>query len=576
MAEQIQTPIETLTLPQQIEIGENQAAIMRLNPEPWGTIVDADGKPRQVIAAVEIPDVVYGSPDQTSTIVCFSLQPGPKKKSDPELVATRMRYDQNGKLVAVQPHPYDPQRRNSMYDDDPGYQFNATLIPPTKRGQRPTQALITFKPERYFAPKETSPLNPNFLDSPKGPRCLPAVLARDALDTQVMDKGDAWKVLTTSEKERTRHNRHRIIVKAAAWIGLLAAGGGTAAGTLQTGGFYDKALDLQHSAGDFVDRTFQSHNPEEQAAIDRVAEIMEDWDVGKFDEIEAKAAQFEAQHAGDLMPREQLANFQERITKATTHKQVTQVLDEFMRFYGKDAISDNFGNSYETRSEIFPLNQKDTALQNTQATALGIVSAVSLFPRSIFSETFNIYRFELGTGRHSKGPEGVKDTRTAGEYVQTSYNDLGYVRIAVPIEPADPQTVQDQTVKTTLHELNHSRKDRVYDPGAITGYLGNEEQQKEFAEKEFWDQPVDPSIYGMASGGDERDSDVFAYAFTPGSRNRFASPDAVRRFESKLGVDMLRELIEWETRSPGMGAWIITHKGAGFQAPWYTSWLNYA
>lgn len=136
------------------------------------------------------------------------------------------------------------------------------------------------------------------------------------------------------------------------------------------------------------------------------------------------------------------------------------------------------------------------------------------------------------------------------------------------------QLLHDEAASVVLHEMYHARKDRAYNGAGRGGLLATPEEEKEFALKELWDKPEYASTYAMANRGEEQGAETFAHTFTPGSLNKFASPDAVRRFESPLGIDMIGELVAWEQRAPGIVDRLMSTNAPGLEAPFYTGWLN--
>ena len=559
------------------EIGPERGVILSLKSPVIETVTDADGASHDVIAKLHLPQYAYegdGGP-RTTILVSRTTQPGHKRKDPPTVGLAYHRQLPDGSLqntslldlnVSAQSYSSKPKVPAS---EMPGFSIDATVLPPRNHKTSSTEAVLNFEVQRFSAPgdfsmRELDKTKANLPVIETAAEVEPTILPKDKLSDY---RSNSWGQAETSRGRRLKTT----IVKAVAAVAMTV---GLAKGLVDTGGLYDKAVDLRHNASDFVHDKFQGKDFAEQTAIDQVARTMQDLDTGNVDAIKERAAQFDRKFSGELMSKDQLAKLQERIVQAKSHKEVAQVTDEFMKFYGKGAEILNTSDPNLIRS-IRSLAEKDTPLENLKASALGTISALSIFPKNVFANTFDFRRIEFGTASRTIDQHGtVTVTGAAGELVSPSYNSWRYIRIAVPTEPVDKEILHDAAASIVLHELNHSRKDHKHDPFASTGYKGTPEQHDEFGDKEFWDKPEYASTYAMANLGEEQDSETFAHTFTPGGQNRFASPDAVRRFESKLGVDMLRELIEWEQRAPGIVDRLMSTNGPGFNAPWYTSWLN--
>lgn len=152
----------------------------------------------------------------------YSGVSGPKhKKSEPRLVLTRMRPDENGNLVAVQSNNTESSRWDKLGKGDPGYSYDVSLLRASRKGASPTHARVTFKEQRFSRPSERF-ISPDDWATPDTarPKNLPAVITDDPNDTEVMDRQTMLARSNAASKERTRSDRHRLKTKIGAWLGI--------------------------------------------------------------------------------------------------------------------------------------------------------------------------------------------------------------------------------------------------------------------------------------------------------------------------------------------------------------------
>lgn len=113
----------------------------------------------------------------------------------------------------------------------------------------------------------------------------------------------------------------------------------------------------------------------------------------------------------------------ERIAQATSHEQVAEVANDFMKFYGKEGQLLNQADP-KLLGTIHSLNKKNTPLENLKASVLGTMSAVSFFPKSIIKTSFDFERVEYGTAAHTMDQHGtVTVTGAGGEMFTSGYNN---------------------------------------------------------------------------------------------------------------------------------------------------------
>lgn len=310
-----------------------------------------------------------------------------------------------------------------------------------------------------------------------------------------------------------------------------------------TGSAIDMALDPFNDAGVTVKEAFPFQSPDKKAAVNHIAQIMQELDEGNIQGITARAEQFKQQNKDQLMPEAKVAEFQERIKSATSHDQVMHVLNEFMQFYGKHAAY----RTSDIGDKAKAFNPQATSVDTLRDYAAGTVDAFSFLPKD---------HVKKAHFTHIQYASSDEDTQAAGAYL-----DPEIVIIAHPMTLVNERKDAQETV---LHEFAHAEDENLINEESHIEHSAY--SMAPYAIRYFFDIPKDVSAYAAHNPGEhnnEQYAENNSYLLTGTGGNALAHPNNVRLFTSEANKKLLNELIRLEVKYPGISDYIIQHAGTG-------------
>jgi len=270
---------------------------------------------------------------------------------------------------------------------------------------------------------------------------------------------------------------------------------------------------------------------------ERVSDLLFALDNNDTEYINNKAIEFAKEHQDDIADNQSISEVLNLINSSENSDQAVNSLNDFMVGYGVQASIRREDSGYQDATYNKFL-EKD--LNNLKQQANDMVTFLSLFPKSSFSELFKL------KGIAFNGViliDGIKLGATTDGSRQDIDLSTGESRLGFDIAPGN--TVTHEASHTTFADHITTNSDTTSTPILMLGRLINNKQAE--------------SRYAINGGYDENHAEVMANMLMRGG---FIDPNRSYSDSEAIQKDQAAILVSMESITPGISAYLARELGA--------------